>query len=198
MSVIWFEDLVVDTNEQVNIVDAGFPSSASKLGVVCISLSLRATFFPGKMWLIRFYTCANHKVCPVYNIKCAVLIVEEKRALQSQAKSDKSPAPQPAPPTPPSILSQRTIFLLDFFYIYLWLSSNPPFQVLQAILTDLKMLLSGMRWSTICGSLPERLNSVVTLICFRSFNENIFFPKIQSCFHIWKDHQRLPYSLFVS
>ena len=49
MSVIWFEDLVVDTNEQVNIVDVGFPASASKSGVVCISLSLRATFFPGKM-----------------------------------------------------------------------------------------------------------------------------------------------------
>ena len=73
MSVIWFEDLVVDTNEQVNIVDVGFPASASKLGVVCISLSLRATFFPGKMWLIRFYTCAEHKVQGVVQYKvCGV------------------------------------------------------------------------------------------------------------------------------
>ena len=54
-----------------------------------------------------------------------MLIVEEKRALQSQAKSDKSSAPQPAPPTPPSILSQRTIFLLDFF-LYLPLAEQQP------------------------------------------------------------------------
>ena len=115
----------------------------------------------------------------LYNIKCAVLIVEEKRALQSQAKSDKSSAPQPAPPTPPSILSPRTIFLLDFFYIYLWLSSNPPFQVLQAILTDLKMskLLSSMRWSSISGSLPERLNSIVTLIFFSHLMKTFSFQR---------------------